>query len=693
MRAHPRASALALSLVVLYVVLGVVATLVHLRNNQALGGGFLLALPAVFAAYPLVGALIILRRGSHPIGWILQAIGVTILIMTGSGAYANYALVLHPGSLPLGQVATVLNNVFWIVGIFLFAVMLPMLFPTGRLLSKRWLVIVALALLYCILAGVGNGLQPGAGDSNYPKLVNPIAVYGHDQLLRNLAGASIIPAFLALVGVIASIIVRFRRSRGLERQQLKYFVFGAMLMPFPLLLNGVTPLDQITFVVVLPLMAVGIGIAVLRHGLYGIDVVISRTLVYGALAAFITAVYVGIVVGFGTLIGSGGKPNLALSIVATAVVAVGFQPVRERVQKIANRLVFGERATPYEVLSEFAERVAESYAADEVLPRMARVLAEGAAAEAATVWLRAGDELRPAATHPTDANGLAPIRVTGQVMPEIPQTDRAVPVLHRGELLGALSLRKRRGESFTPIEEKLVDDLAHQAGLVLKNVGLSSELLRRLDELRESRQRLLRARDEERRRLERNLHDGAQQNLVAVMAKLCLAEEFAEKDPQKLKELIRQLKAETVDTLESMRDLARGIYPPLLADKGLKDALEAQARRATVPVTVEAEDIGRHPQEVEATVYFCCLEALQNVQKHAGASAATIRLKVQDGELSFEVEDDGRGFDAATFKNGPGLQNMEDRLDALGGALQVGRASLGGASVSGRLGRPVMELA
>src|SRR5205807_3360092 len=257
-----------------------------------------------------------------------------------------------------------------------------------------------------------------------------------------------------------------------------------------------------------------------KDGLYDIDLFLSRALVYGTLAAFITAVYVGIAVGVGALVGGGGRPNLGLSILATAIVAIGFQPVRERVQRFANRLVYGQRATPYEVLSQFSGRVAETYAADQVLPRMARVLQEGTGAESATVWLRSGGLLRPAASYPELANGLLPLEVTGERLPAIPSSDHAVAVEHQGELLGALSVAKRRGEALTPMEEKLVDDLAHQAGLVLRNVGLTSELLQRLEELRVSRQRLVRAQDQERRRLERNLHDGAQQHLVALKVKL-----------------------------------------------------------------------------------------------------------------------------------------------------------------------------
>jgi signal transduction histidine kinase len=432
------------------------------------------------------------------------------------------------------------------------------------------------------------------------------------------------------------------------------------------------------------LMAGAVGIAVLKYRLYDIDVVISRTLVYGALAAFITAVYVGIVVGVGTLVGNGGRPNLILSIVATAIVAVAFQPVRERLERIANRLVYGKRATPYEVLSQFSERVAETYAADEALPRMARVLGEGTGAERAEVWLRAGETLRPAAAWPAESNGHAPLSITGEVLPEIPSADRAVPVRHQGELLGALTVTKRAGESLTPVEEKLLDDLAAQAGLVLKNVGLTAELLQRLEELRASRQRLVAAQDEERRRLERNLHDGAQQNLVALKVKLGLAETFAEKDPAKAKELFAQLKADADEALETLRDLARGIYPPLLADKGLAAALESQAHKATLPVSVDAVGIHRYTQDIEAAVYFCVLEALQNVQKYAQATQAEIRLGERDGVVTFEVEDDGIGFDPGAAKSGSGMTNMADRLDALGGELGLSGGA-GAMKVSGRL--------
>ncbi len=268
-------------------------------------------------------------------------------------------------------------------------------------------------------------------------------------------------------------------------------------------------------------------------------------------------------------------------------------------------------------------------------------------------------------------------------LPELPGATRVVAVRHQDEILGALSIVKRRGESLTPLEHKLLDDLAHQAGLVLKNVGLTAQLQARLEELRQSRQRLVSAQDQERRKLERNLHDGAQQHLVALKVKLGLVEMLLARDTEKAKATLTQLKSDADEALTTLRDLARGIYPPLLADKGLTAALESQARKATLPVTVDAEGIGRYSQEVEATVYFCVLEALQNVQKYAATSQAAVRLHETDGVLEFEVQDHGRGFDPATVTRGAGLNNMADRLDALGGSLTLTSRGGDGTTVHG----------
>ena len=655
-----------------------------------------------------LGVLIVNRSAHHAIGWLL----LTVAAVQAVSLVTTFTAIR--GLLSGAATTSWVGWPAWVGGWTSFLslcmlIVVALLFPDGRLPSRRWrwigrAVVAYFAVVLIMSIFSGGTTQPA---SSLPSIPAPFAVAPLSGLNAGNGSTPLDVLWLGLPLVIGAtavaLIVRLRRASGLERQQLKWFVYVtgvlAVMVVVSYLLSNVRPAwiagvsgESLTygFLVVLP---VTIGVAIIGYGLYDIDVFISRALVYGSLAVFITAVYVGIAVGIGTLVGSGGKPNLALSILATAIVAIGFQPVRERVQKVANRLVYGKRATPYEVLSEFSGRVAETYAADEVLPRMSRVLQEGTGAESATVWLRGIGELRPASTYPASMAIQASLPMPNGALPALGDATRAVEVRHQGELLGALSVTKRRGESLTPIEEKLVDDLAHQAGLVLKNVGLSADLQVRLDELRASRQRLVQAQDHERRRLERNLHDGAQQHLVALKVKLGLAEMLLDRDPAKAMATLEQLKGDADEALETLRDLARGIYPPLLADKGLVVALESQARKAIVPVSVRADGVGRYSQDVEATVYFCVLEALQNVQKYARASHVDVRLHGHGDGVIFEVGDDGAGFDTAIAKKGAGLTNMADRLDALGGSLTVTSSPGGGTTISGTLSVDIAALA
>jgi signal transduction histidine kinase len=250
------------------------------------------------------------------------------------------------------------------------------------------------------------------------------------------------------------------------------------------------------------------------------------------------------------------------------------------------------------------------------------------------------------------------------------------PVAHRGEMLGALTVVPSANDPMNPQKDRLAQDLAAQAGLVLRNVAL-------VEDLRESRRRIVTAQDERARRLERNIHDGAQQQLVALAVQAKLARSLVERDPAKAIPILDQVAEGAQGALDDLRDLARGIYPPLLADKGLAAAVEAQARKAAMPVTVRCEDLGRFPAEIEAAVYFCVLEALNNAAKYAGASPVEVRLSTPDGILLFEVADQGPGFDPSAAGVGTGLQGMTDRLEALGGTLRVDAAPGRGAVVRG----------
>ena len=294
--------------------------------------------------------------------------------------------------------------------------------------------------------------------------------------------------------------------------------------------------------------------------------------------------------------------------------------------------------------------------------------------------------MRPAASWPDPTEPHPPIVSEGDALPTFPDADAAVAVRHGSELLGALTVTKPPNDPVVPEEDKLLADLAAQAGLILENFRL-------IEDLRSSRQRLVAAQDEERRRLERNIHDGAQQQLVALAVKVRLAEGMVGRDEQQQREALHGILDDAQDALENLRDLARGIYPPLLADRGLAEALGAQARKSPLPVIVDSEGIGRYPREIEAAVYFSVLEAMQNVAKYAQASHVAVRLRPENGSLAFSVTDDGRGFDKARTPYGMGLQNMSDRLAALGGSFDVRTAPGHGTTVLGRVpadvGNPV----
>lgn len=448
---------------------------------------------------------------------------------------------------------------------------------------------------------------------------------------------------------------------------------------------------RIVFVVVpLALFA-----ALVRFRLWEIDRVMNRTLVYGVLGGVITMVYLGVVVGLGTLIGAGRRLDLFLSIAVTALLAAAFQPLRDRARKLANRLVYGQRATPYEVLANLTERIGNSYASEQLLPQMAAAVAEGTGARAANVWLRVDEDLKLAGSWP-DPPTTRRLSMDGSDdgLPNFPDADRAIPVRHQGELLGAITISKAPGQSITPVEERLLEDVAAQAGLVLRNAQLTADLQARLQQLEESRQRIVAAQDTERRRIERNLHDGAQQNLVALSMKLGLAQQLAQRDPAGAQELLQELQADTGEALQTLRDLARGIYPPVLADKGLVPALEAHARRCPIEVTVDGRGVGRHPADVEAAVYFCCLEAIQNAIKHTRNGPIEVRAAESTNELSFEIRDRGPGFDPARSSEGIGLENMRDRMAAVGGRLEISSSPDGGTAVRGRvpINRPTEEV-
>jgi signal transduction histidine kinase len=632
-------------------------------------------------AYVVAGNAIVRRQPENALGWLMFFIAVVLAMGPAASSFVIYAVRVSPGSLPGPGVVVALGEMsptLTLMGILL----VLQLFPSGRPVSGRWRWVVwATLLAWFGINGLVHMLEPHtitaiwSDDLSYAhvRLRDPLGLQALRVILDLLGPVAGIIALGTAVLSLASLFVRRRRADAVTRIQLRWlglvagFALAWTVVVFPL--TGGNPLY---WTVITPLVALGIpisvGIAIVRYRLLDVDVVIKKTVVFGVVAGVLVTLYLA-VIALATL---GAISRL---VVGAVLLLITFNPVRKAARGIADRIVYGRRATSYEVLAEFSQRMGDTYASDDVLPRMAQILSGATGASAATVWLRIGNELQPAETAGDPAVDPAPMPLRGDALPELP-ADLAAEVRHQGELLGALSVSMPANDPLDPGRGKLVRDLASQAGLVLRNVRL-------IEELRASRQRLVAAQDEERRKLERNLHDGAQQQLVALSVQLKLAQTMVDRDAAKAGELLTTLQGTAAQAIEDLRDLARGIYPPLLADRGLPAAIEAQARRAAVPVTVESDGIGRYPQDVEAAVYFSCLEALNNVAKYAGATAATVSLTQPDGQLLFSVVDDGRGFDASGTTYGTGLQGMADRLDAVGGGLRVDSRPHEGTTITG----------
>jgi signal transduction histidine kinase len=682
----------ALDVLIAAMVLGGVA--LFLANRSLIDGNtaFLFGLfGATSAAYAVAGTLIVRRQRANPIGWLFFAMAFLLIAGMSATEYAIHAILIAPGSLPAP--GAVLSLAEPTPGLFVTGLILLLyLFPRGSPTGPRWRVAATVTLVAGCVMAVVTVLSPHTITDIWASRMSDVGLRVRDPF--GIEGLDLPHAFyvvaattlaLGAVAGVASLFARRRGADGTTREQLRWlaWVVGvsaawiAVMLPIAAIVQSPAT-DALFWTVITPLLSIGVpiavGIAILRYRLFDIDVVINRTVVFGALAAFITLVYVAVVVGVGQLVGTTGS-SPALSIVATALVAVTFQPVRARVQRLANRLVYGERATPYEVLGEFSDRIGAAYSSDELLPRMARILAEGTAATEASIWLEDGGRLRRDTSWP---EGHRSVVLTSVNEIQAKDADLAVPVRHGGEVLGALSIRKRPSDPVTTTERALVERLASQAGLVLRNARL-------IEELRASRWRIVTAQDQRAKKLERDIHDGAQQQLVALAVRQRLAASLVGRDDEQLRATLESLQAETSEALENLRDLARGIYPPLLADRGLVEALSAQARKSPVEVIVASDGIGRYQQEVESAVYFCCLEALQNVAKYANAGHVDVRLAGSDGELVFEVADDGRGFDPSVTPRGTGLQGMADRLDAIGGRLEVRSAPGEGTRVIGRV--------
>jgi signal transduction histidine kinase len=402
-------------------------------------------------------------------------------------------------------------------------------------------------------------------------------------------------------------------------------------------------------------------------------------LVLSGLVAFVGSVYL-VALGVGWLLGDDGSPSVGLSVIATAIVALAFEPVRARLHRIANWSLHGSPSSPDDVLRRFSETAVGQYDEDEIPARMSKLLAEATGAEWAQVWLVVAGRLSLSATWPSGVVAVEEVpEPTGDSQDASGPDRRALAVRHDGERLGVLRLQEHAGHPLTSVEERLFAGLAAQAGLVLRGVRLRAELAHRLaelseraDELQRSRRRLISAHDDERRKLERDIHDGAQQHLVALTVNLRLAHTLLRGSPERAAGILAEQAVAAGTARTILEELSRGIYPRRLVDEGLAAALEAATVGGPLRVVVSNRSTGRPPIDVEAALYFCCLEALQNAAKHAEATWVYVEIHVvQPGEVRLTIQDDGRGFAPDEVGTGAGLANMRDRVDAVGGVLEL----------------------
>ncbi|MGW6280748.1 histidine kinase [Kribbella sp. NPDC055071] len=577
-------------------------------------------------SFALMGFFVVRWNPGNRVGWMLLAAGVCVQVF-GAADGAGAAGVSDRAA--VGFAALLL-------------VAIPLIFPTGRPLSRPWRRFGWACALLTLVALV------------YPP-----------------AGRLIAPAG---VGALISLAVRYRRGGEVERLQLRWlgvsslYALGSLIAiavvgrflprPTPMWFRVTVDAGNLLIAAV----PVAIGIAVLKYRLWAIDAIADRTLVILGVGGFTSAIYVAVVVGVGSAIGSRG--NIWLLVLATVVVALTLQPLRRLVEASSHRLVYGRRIDPYEILTDFSRQVAATRLGSEAMLSCAHAAAAATFASGAHTWILLGGAWQHIAGWPKDEPDTA---FPGRA-------DQASAVVeHDGAVLGAISVVK--DGDLSPGEKALLRDLAAQAAMLFRNVALNADLHRRLvelsvqaEELRLSRRRILTAEDTARQRIERDLHDGAQQRLVTLGISLQRLRTKMSDDPR----LLAQLDNASTDlrqALSELRELARGIHPALLVEAGLADAVTALVERSAVATVLLGVPSRRYPQPIETTAYYVVSEALTNVAKHAPAATAQVEIIDRDGHVVVRIADNGPG--GADQRSGTGLRGLGDRVASVRGTLTV----------------------
>jgi two-component system NarL family sensor kinase len=636
------AAALAVAAVV-EVLLWLILSLAHGRTFDYLLIGHELNAAVVALAFGIAGFVVLRSAPHHPLGWLFAVIAQLEGIALVATAYADGG-----AGLPGAGVAAWIGAVLWWPGAVAGAALLTPLFPDGATTRLRrvllWIGSIAAALSTLFIA---------VTDTPYP--ANPLALPEPWNARSAIAAlvCALVGLACGLVGAVLLAIAMWRAS-GAERRRLAWFfaAFGVVVLVTTL---PVGPVVQLAGTAFLPF---GLGMAILRHGLFDGDRLLNRTLVYGALSMLVAATF-GL--GVGLLSSAVGGPT-AGAVVAAVVIAIGLTPARERVQRGVDRLLYGQRRDPYTALIELGRQVSGAVAPDQILAIVCRAVATTLRLPYAAITL--GADRVPAAAH-------------GEPMGDV--TD--IPLLYAGTPVGRLEIDAARRRQFDAEEERLLEAFGKEAATAANTVRLSREL-------RQSHERLVSARDSERHRIRRDLHDQLAPALAGVALGIGAARRaVAPHDPQ-TGDLLEQLRTEVRDSLEDVKLLIGDLRPTILERDGLIDALRRHAATVSgdrLEVRVDAEPLPVLPSPVEVAAYRIALEAVANTSRHSGATACRISLRVAGDTLTVSVSDNGVGLPPVRQSLGLGLSSMAERAAALGGRCVVGAAAPRGTLVEATL--------
>jgi two-component system NarL family sensor kinase len=642
----------------------------------AVGIAVLAALGHDMDAYPVptalgfawMGCVLLARRPNHPMGPLLCLIGLANAVSGIAFAYARYTLVHFPGSLPFAMPALWLNTWLSAPALSLTGFVLPLVFPEGRLLSPRWRPALWAALAFIPLWVAGYAFIPQTMGGDFRGLPNPYTYPSLDRWFDALQVLTVACGAVALVTAVASVTLRWRRADRIGRQQLKWFLAVLPIVAVSIVAQVVDSGGLVAVglgALAGLLLPVAIGVAVLRYRLYEIDVLLNRAVLYGSLTAGVAGIYLGVVVAARSLFGVQGR-GLAVQVIATAVAAAALWPLHDRVQRRVDRLFYGDRGAPYEALARLGRRVEEAADTETALSSVVKTIADSLRLPYAALELRLGDGWSPAAAY-----GAAPAEVV------------AFPLNSQHETVGRLLVGTRApGEQLGLDDERLLADLARQAGPATHAVALR----RALDA---SRAGLVTAREEERRRIRRDLHDGLGPTLAGLTLGLDTARSRSAGQPELL-ELLGKLKAETQRAVTDVRRIVYGLRPPALDELGLAGSLREEVGRLrlqapTLAVTLDApaDGLDKLPAAVEVACFRIVSEALTNVARHSRATRCEVRLSLNGG-LDVDVHDDGVGLPEG-WRAGVGITSMRERVTELGGDLAIEPGLPHGTRITARL--------